>query len=118
MELEPSDTETEAMRFASAARSSEEKLFAPVMLPEHENIPIIARVMPAPLESLQSMMTLMNRATGFSRAAKYSQTYQPAPTTRGRGKVVATGNAAETARIYIRQAKRSFRHCFSCVVFS
>jgi hypothetical protein len=73
MELEPSDTETEAMRLASAVRSSEEMLLASVMVPEHENIPIVARVMPAPLESLRFIMTLMNRATGFSRAARYSQ---------------------------------------------
>ena len=75
MELEPSDTETDAMRLASAVRSSEEIPFASVMLPEHENIAIVARVIPTPLESLRSMMTLMNRATGFSRAARYSQTY-------------------------------------------
>ena len=111
MDPEPSDTETVAMRLASAERSSELKLLTPVRLCSvHENMPIIARAMP-PLVSVRFMMPLMNRATGFSQAARPSSGERATPRSRSGGRRVATGNAAETARIYIRQAKRSFRHC-------
>ena len=71
IELERRDTVTEAMRLASAERSSEEREFVPVTLsPEHDNMPIIARVRRTPLVSVRFMFRLMNRATGFSQAAK------------------------------------------------
>jgi len=118
MELERRDTVTDAIRLASADRSSEVGLLVPVILsPEHDNMPIIARVSPTPLVSVRFMFRLMNRATCFSQAAKSYSWCADARHAIIRGWVFATGNAAETARIYIRQAKRSFRHWILCVDF-
>ncbi len=117
IELERSDTVTDAMRLASADKSSEVGLVVPVMpSPEHENMLSIARPSFAPLVSVRFMMPLMNRATGFSRAACSPANCYAARHSRSSGGTVATGNAIRTARMYIRQAKRSFRH-WKCVVF-
>ncbi|HEX9309503.1 MAG TPA: hypothetical protein VF887_01710 [Gemmatimonadaceae bacterium] len=52
----------------------------------------------------------MNRAAGFSRVAKTFAMFDLARVTREAQNVYATSNAVATARIYVRQAKRSFRH--------
>jgi len=60
----------------------------------------------------------MNRATGFSRIVNVQRPRYVAPTARNAMLCVTIGNAAGTARIYIRQAKRSCRHGSKRWVFS
>jgi hypothetical protein len=74
-------------------------------------MPNIAREMATPLVSVRFMVPLMNRATDHSQAARYAAKRRCARYSRTHRRMFATGNAYWTARIYIRQAKRSFRHC-------
>jgi hypothetical protein len=112
IELCANDTDTDAIRFASADRSSVLRPSVPVKLSlEQENMPNMAREMPTPLFSVRFMVPLMNRATDHSQAARYAAQRRGARYSRTHRRMFATSNAYWTARIYIRQAKRSFRHC-------
>jgi len=117
--LDASDTVTVEMRLASAARSLELILSAPVTLfSEHERIAIIARAVVAPRSIRRFTVTPMNRATYFSPVATERAPRQPAHVEGAALKLWPTGNAAETARIYIRQASHSNRHCVLALSFS
>jgi len=53
----------------------------------------------------------MNRATGFTWVVTATTPNPLAQITPVGGSYVTTRNAVGTARIYMRQARRSYRHC-------
>jgi hypothetical protein len=69
-----------------------------------------ARAPHTPRESLRFKRPPVNRATGFSQIAHSRVTRSRLTAAHHWQIVLAIGNAVGTARIYIRQAKRSYRH--------
>ena len=63
------------------------------------------------LVGVRFMIIPMNRATGSSRVVTALELRYNTRLARSAKGPIKTGNAVGTARIYIRQAKRSCRHC-------
>src|SRR5205085_9573657 len=103
-------TTIEAMTRLGSADSSSASIPLGAVESEQERIPSIAKAMVAPRIIKRFTVTPMNRATGFSQVATHPAVRQLVITRHHARTVFATGNAVETARIYVRQARRSYRH--------
>jgi hypothetical protein len=98
-------------RLASAERSPAFNPSGAVALFEHERLATSdKRASTIVLGSLRFTGRSMNRATVFNRVARHSPSRHHTPAAGNAREVTATGNAAGTARIYVRQARRSYRH--------
>jgi hypothetical protein len=111
MELEPSVTPIDATTDSSVVSGSGLIPSGPVtLLSEHDRTPVIARTTTASLKSVRFIVGPSNRATGFSEVAMFPARVSAVYLARNMGRAFATNNAVLTARFYVRQAKRSFRH--------
>jgi hypothetical protein len=77
---------------------------------EHDKTAISMAAAAAELVCIRFTMTPMNRTTGFSWVGNANSARRHAYSAGNAKRCVTTGNAVGTARIYIRQAKRSYRH--------
>lgn len=77
---------------------------------EHDKTAISEAAPAAELVSIRFTVTPMNRTTGFSWVGNASTARRRACYARNAKRCATTRNAVRTARIYIRQAKRSYRH--------
>lgn len=110
-EAEPNDTDTVATRASSPCSPSDVRSSVPVTLfSVHESMPSIAMTWIVIRSNWRFTVVPMNRATGFSQETSASSTQKRICSVRRKRTVLVTGNAVGTARIYVRQARRSYRH--------
>jgi hypothetical protein len=111
MDAAPRETVTDAIRTASAPRSSVLSESVPVTLsPEHENMPIIAKAATAPRFIVRFTVNPMNRATAFSQVAHQGVTRGRFKNARDVRWCLQPATPSGRRAIYVRQAKRSYRH--------
>ena len=104
------------IRFASADKSSVLRLSGDVAS-EHDRIPRIANAVVAPRVIRRFTVAPMNRASGFSQVEQPTVTRWRPITANHSVAVLATSNAEGRRAIYVRQARRSYRHCVFSVEF-
>ena len=111
IELDASCTSIDATTlFASTDKLSALNGSIPVGESEHDITANSATTRAVLLVNMRFMMFPMNRATGFSWVVSAPTARSDAYNAPNAERCVTTGNAVGTARIYIRQAKHSYRH--------